>query len=362
MKLSKGMTTHYPKVPSVGLSTWEELYRQAVEFKNVSPWRYVQEQDIFAVEDPSTGETGFCHVTGAQGQHRALSVYRGAPGLHFIMDLLRGEIPSDPSTVLLSCDKLEASFEDEETLDEKDLDIIKKLNLEFKGKLGHPMFRDFKPGCLPWFVDEKGAKFLNYALNMAYLVSMNVYAGGDTVPSPLETGRYVTFHLEKVEGEMKLKGDIRDIPSKKIKKDGVEIDELKLARLARKISSHSGIWEVGGVFSLVAISDKNRSRPYFPAILLWVDTTNEKVLVHRLSKKDEISEAVVEGTIQAIESEDRAPVEFRVFLESTYNLLQPLGAKFRSLVTITEPSPVMQGFLKFVKATIEQPEIFGGMV
>ncbi len=361
MDISKNISSQYPKVPPVALGTWEELYRQSVEFRNVKPWRYVQEQDIFAVEDPVTGQPGFCHITGSGGMHRALSIYRGTAGLHFIMNLLRNQEKIEPESILLNCDKLEASFEDRGTLDEKDLDIIKKLNLQFRGRLNWPMFRDYRPGYLPWFVDEEGAKFLNHALRMAYLVSMNVYAGGDTVPSPMETGRFTLFRLEEIEGETKLKGEIADIPSSESNKTCVKIDELRLARLARKITSHSGIWEVGGVFSQVAITDKTRNRPYFPAILLWVDNSSEKVVYHQLAKKENIMNMLAEGTLQAIENEDRAPVEIRVFLDSTYELLQPMGAKFRSLVTLAQPSPLMQGFLKFVKATIEQPEIFGGM-
>ena len=42
------------------IKEWKELYTEAVEFKEIAPWNWMWDTDIFGVKDPVTGEIGYC--------------------------------------------------------------------------------------------------------------------------------------------------------------------------------------------------------------------------------------------------------------------------------------------------------------
>lgn len=64
------------------------LYQAAIEFRKMSPWQWVTEHHLFAVQDPETKETGFCCITGSKGEHLALNVYLGIAGLKGYFEML----------------------------------------------------------------------------------------------------------------------------------------------------------------------------------------------------------------------------------------------------------------------------------
>ena len=43
---------------------WRPRYEAADHIKELAPWQWMQESDIFGVQDPETGEFGFVSVMG----------------------------------------------------------------------------------------------------------------------------------------------------------------------------------------------------------------------------------------------------------------------------------------------------------
>lgn len=48
---------------------WRRLYEAAVRVKELSPWGWMTEGDVFGVRDPKTEKIGFVSVTGMLGEH-----------------------------------------------------------------------------------------------------------------------------------------------------------------------------------------------------------------------------------------------------------------------------------------------------
>src|SRR3989338_1822045 len=63
------------------LAEWKELYKQAVKFKEIAPWCWMWDSNLFGVKNPEDGETGYCCVLGAAGEVFGLVVYKGCEGL-----------------------------------------------------------------------------------------------------------------------------------------------------------------------------------------------------------------------------------------------------------------------------------------
>jgi hypothetical protein len=51
------------------------LYDLMARVKELAPWHYLEEDDLFGVIDPDTGEPNFVSVMGAAGEHFAVAVY-----------------------------------------------------------------------------------------------------------------------------------------------------------------------------------------------------------------------------------------------------------------------------------------------
>jgi len=66
--------------PSPTLNEWRKLYQAAIRIKEIAPWEWMTETDIFGVQDPETDEISFVSIMGMLGEHLSLAVYRGGEG------------------------------------------------------------------------------------------------------------------------------------------------------------------------------------------------------------------------------------------------------------------------------------------
>src|SRR5215212_8247992 len=133
-----------------GIREWRRLYESAVRIKEMSPWEWMTETDVFGVRSPETGELGFVSVMGLLGEHYAVSLYLGSEGINGFLDLQEMGPFADPG-VLIQIPQIQASFEDREELDKRDREVIKELGLKFRGRNAWPMFRSYRPSFFPWF-------------------------------------------------------------------------------------------------------------------------------------------------------------------------------------------------------------------
>lgn len=78
--------------------TWRDLYQAAAEFKNIRPWEWMHDDEVFGVQNPSsTGEIGYCCIMGALGEHFTLGVYLGSDGLEIYSRIQSAQI--DPEEI-----------------------------------------------------------------------------------------------------------------------------------------------------------------------------------------------------------------------------------------------------------------------
>jgi hypothetical protein len=110
------------------LKDWKALYEVAVEFRKAEPWAWIKETDVFGVQNPKTGEIGYCCIMGELGEVLAMAIYEGTEGLQSYLKIQKGQInPGDPDALFMQkC--LMLSFENGKFVEEDDKEIIDVLS------------------------------------------------------------------------------------------------------------------------------------------------------------------------------------------------------------------------------------------
>lgn len=126
----------------------------------------MQEDEVFGLRDPESGDLGFVSVMGILGEHPAVAVYLGPRALAEFLDLHRAppDVLNEYPEYLLEIPQLQASFEDRADLENWDRQLLRNLNRKFRGRNAWPRFQSFRPGFMPWQLEPEEVRFLTLAL------------------------------------------------------------------------------------------------------------------------------------------------------------------------------------------------------
>jgi hypothetical protein len=155
---------------------WTRLIESAVRIKQLAPWQWMNEDDVFGITHPETGEIGFISVMGALGQHVAIAVYLGSPAFAKFIALQHAppDVLDEYPELVLEIPQLQASFEDRDNLENWDRQLLRSLNLKFRGRKAWPRFQSFRPGFMPWRLESDEIAFLTLALEQLEQVAPRV--------------------------------------------------------------------------------------------------------------------------------------------------------------------------------------------
>jgi len=311
------------KDSSPSLQEWRALYEAAVKFKEIESWTWMYDSDLFGVQDPATGEIGYCCVMGNLGELFALAVYLGSEGLEGYLKIQAGEIlPGDTMEALTVQRCLMASFEDRKDLRKPDLQVIKELGLKFRGRNAWPLFRSYRPGFHPWYLTDREAVYLTLALEQAREVALRFKEDPEML-TPSEKNRYLVRVPEKGERGWRWRDEWLEPPPEREEPAVEPPDEGLLDEIRKAAPARRGIWEVDLFYLPSAV--KEGERPYYPQMLLWVDHHSGFILGFELAKPGEYGLKFAEKFAQLVENLQLLPQEIWVCREEAFELLEPLA-------------------------------------
>src|SRR3954451_3905396 len=239
---------------------WRMLYETAALIKELSPWEWMRETDVFGVQDPKTEEIGFVSVMGMLGEHYGMSLYPNPKALYDFWALEEAGPEINPDA-LLEIPQLQVSFEDRDELDNRDRKVIKELGFRFRGRKEWPMFRGYRPGFFPWFLEAEEARFLAEALNQLLEVAPRFREDRSLLSPDDESYLIRVAHLEG--GTHVWEDEVMEIPPPEPVVIQIEMDSEALEDLKRlPQSGHE--FEMDLFIFPTPIQEEKGTRPVFP--------------------------------------------------------------------------------------------------
>ncbi len=305
------------------LEEWHALYRAAVDFRQVQPWRWVNDTDLFGVKNPEDGEIGYCCIVGALGEFIGLVVYLGTEGLESYLRIQKSESPEEDVLSTGKC--LVASFEDRKSLQKQDHEVIKRLGLKFRGPKSWPLFRSYEPGYYPWYLNQPQVHFLTLVLRQAADVSLRIKIDGDLLTSTGKA-RYLVRVPEWSGPDLHWKDErLSPVPLERAKDEVPIPDEIRLQRIKKRGLRPAGIWEVD--FFQFPMPIQEGGRPFFPMFLLIVDHDSGFVFESHLESKDRHKPEFQSHMLKVIEENAYLPQEIWVKREEVFQLFEGLVSR-----------------------------------
>jgi hypothetical protein len=306
------------------LSEWKALYECTALFKELAPWEWMGDSQVFGVKNPENDEIGYCCVLGAAGEIYGLLVYRGTEGLVFFEGLQSGIISSKTEDVHVMQNCLALTFDDREMLRKDDLAVIKDLGLKFRGRQVWPLFRSHLPGFAPYYLSGPEARYLTVALRYSMEIAERARQNSQLV-MPSMNSTYLVGSLKD--------GRNGDTWKEEWVKPGpfvpeplsADLDTGRLSRIARQVTKSAASWEIDFFFAPFVINEGER--PYYPYVALYALHNEEYIIGFVMAKRDEFPEELMDNLMDTFEQIDTFPDTIIVRKDVAYDLLKPLANK-----------------------------------
>lgn len=302
------------------------LFEAAARVKELGPWDWMDESEIFGVENPETGELGFVSVMGMAGEHFAVAVYQGAEGLYGIIDFASDVSGPNPEG-LLDIPQLQASFDDRDTLHKRDRDLIKQLGLKFRGAHAWPMFRSYRPGYMPWFVTAEEARFITHALAQTLEVAPRLKDDPDLLDAGDDEESYLV-RVPRHQGDtLAWEDQLIRVPPPEPVSIPVAVDTELLSRVSQL--PQSPLTLEADFFSLPTAIGEKGERPYRPSALMLADGRSGLIvgfeMMHPEPSLAEMYGQIPMTLVQMLAQAGVVPGEIRARSELLLGLLEPLA-------------------------------------
>jgi hypothetical protein len=309
--------------------------------RDLAPWEWMEETEIFGVQHPATGEIGFVSIMGNGGEHYAVSAYRGAQGLYgfwHMQELGPFIQPQD----LMNTPQLQASFEDRDMLEKHDYQLIKTLGLRYRGRSAWPQFRSFRRGYAPWFIEQDEAEFLEYILEQLLVVAPRVKQQPEIL-DPHHDHHYLVRVARKDKGTLTWEDKVLPIAPPPPLQLEIDLNPVLMNAVGRLPRAKHKV--EADFFMFPGMIGKGDERPYFPYVLLMLDTTHDFMLGFEMltpvPSLEQMWASIGPTALQQLVKSGSMPAEIRVRDEILYGMLQPFAELLKFKVKRVHRLPML---------------------
>lgn len=324
-------------------NAWRRLYAAADMIRKLEPWKWMEETDVFGVQFPGTEEIGYVSIMGNVKVHFAISVYLGDEALNKFWDIEDTPATKENAERILEVPQLMASFEDRDILEKRDRDAINKLGLKYRGNNNWPLFRSYRPGFYPWFLEQDEIEKLTIALEQTAGIAMRM----EDDPAILDMGdeRDLLVRVLRNTGDKPTWEDsVRTLPPPTLFNLTFSVPNREIEKLK---SVPRDIRAVEVAFSLSpARVGKPGQRPTFTYMLLVVEPESFFILGTELMEaKDGLHkmwESIPASLVSILNKKPFLPREIRVSDHKLYQFFAPLQNELGIKLSFVEHLPAVE--------------------
>ncbi len=316
---------------------WLDLHQAFREYCGATPWQWLDNSDILALENPSGEYKGYCCALGDGGVEYGLSLHIGDEGLAGYLALMTGEVDSESLDAFYMMRALSATLVDREHLHPNDLALIRSLGLKYRGRGKWPLFRSTSPGYVPWYLSSEEAQFLTLALRNVTEIASRMASGEQVLYSESDPGLILTRVLR--DGEWRDQWETLRPPRPPEPAADYPNTE-RLRQLAQSKSKGALVWELSVSYFPTPIQEMKGERPYFPTMILIVDRNSALILdseeLGPSPSPTQLQDALVSLLEKTVDMPSGVVVESASTAQLVESIMQPLGIEL-----FTGPTPAL---------------------
>jgi hypothetical protein len=145
-------------------SAWHRLLESAAKIRDLAPWKWMGDRDVFGLQDPDAPRIGFVTNRNLSEGAFAVEILLGPRAFYDYRRMRQsGTAPArEMEENLLLVPRLEVAFRCERPPEDWEVRLSRALNLRdfFSG----PRFRSFQPGYFPWMPSYPEVRLMTRAL------------------------------------------------------------------------------------------------------------------------------------------------------------------------------------------------------
>jgi hypothetical protein len=326
------------------LEDWKSLYETAREFGKIECWKWMADDDLFGVQNPATGEIGYCCIMGMAEEVYGLSAYSGTAGLEGYLKVQCGEVdPEDIETMFIQ-DSLTVFYEDRDTVRKEDMEVIKSLGLKFRGRNAWPIFREYKSGYHPWFFTKEEVLFFKILLEQTIDVALR-FKDDKTMLAPKQQNSYFVRVPSRIDGKITWKDEwLMPASVQNEELPSGSADEIRIRRIMSKSLKQQGTLEIDCFLTPAPVQEKKGERPFYPNAVVVIEHSSGIVADLQLADRSERRKTVQEAFLRHIETSKSIPAKVLVRKEEVLKFLEPLAANLNVSIAMSEKLKHMDNF------------------
>jgi hypothetical protein len=330
------------------MEQWAKLYEVATTIKHVAPWNTMWDTDLVTIMLPGKNEPICISVMGRNGECYGIGVYpgyRSIAGFYRLLESSEEDLQMNPLS-FQNC--LMCYYGNRDELAPEEREIIKSLNLKFRGENNWIYFRSMEEGYYPWFINADQAELMIDALQNFAMAYTHLSSG--KIKVDFENGETLLREYSPERKEW-LNGSVPMPPIPEILGELVFKDELLLKRLQNKPNNNVSV-EMDILYLPTPVQDKPDETPYFPRLLVLLDRKNgilldQKLLDIKIKNEDAVTDALI-NYISKYGKPSKVFVRDRYFVRYVDSLCSQLGVSItfgKGMLGIDEFAEQMTGFM-----------------
>lgn len=320
------------------------LYQLAAEYREMQPWEWMDDRDIFSVVDPVSDVRYYISVLGSAGIDYSLAAFRGAAGHDFLSKMRYQDEDLSDFNEQVRLEALYLTLEDRSFLEKRELENLRRFGIRCEGPHNWPCFRSMGTGLLPDLLNGSECRTMIHLLEQtmliaqraksdkSFLVTMYVDISDDNDDQQAYLPVYLTRFSTVQDGELIWQEEYREAEQFHPFYPRIKLsDKEQLSHvLALPVNEHDKL-EIDISYIDIAIRGTNGARSYHPQLMtiisgdgFFVAFELFKSIQENTKTFDQKLTAIFNRMIKHIGASQARPGQILTCREAVYRLLEPL--------------------------------------